>query len=264
MDLTKKYQIKKYKEDKIICFNDDVIVETYFYIYQGEKILARLMCSPSNLEYLVIGHLYALDLINSKDDIIDLQIRDNKAYVKLKEEKSPKIKRNKGKFILEREKIFALANEFQNYSLIFKKTGGAHACAIIENYRIMEFFEDVARNNAVDKLIGYILAKEVDISDKFIFTSCRVSDQIIDKILKIDFDLIVSQASPTSVSIDMAREKNVNLIAFAREQRFNLYNKNENLIIKWGGYGFIRSSKNWSSYKFASGPYGKNFLQGKN
>ncbi len=158
MDLTKKYQIKKYKEDKIICFNDDVIVETYFYIYQGEKILARLMCSPSNLEYLVIGHLYALDLINSKDDIKDLQIRDNKAYVKLKEEKSPKIKRNKGKFILEREKIFALANEFQNYSLIFKKTGGAHACAIIENYRIMEFFEDV-------KEIGRDLVKEFESDD---------------------------------------------------------------------------------------------------
>lgn len=231
MDLTKRYEIEKIEKNRSFTVLDEVIVESYFKIYIEDKLIANLMCTPIDLSNLTIGHLYSLGLINSIKDIESIDIVDNNAYVVLKDTKSDRIIKDSGNFTLDRQKIFELSKKFQNNSEIFKRTGGAHSCALIKDFEIIKFEEDVARNNAVDKLIGYIITKEIDISDKFIFTSCRVSDQIIDKILSIGFNLIVSQSSPTTVSVDMARDRNVNLIGFARNERFNIYNKTSNLLI---------------------------------
>lgn len=231
MDLTQSFDIEKIEKDNVEKFKDEVIIENYFNIHVDDKKVATLMCTPSDLECLVIGHLYSLDLINSIEDIISIDLDTNDAYVKIHKNISEKNDVEPGVFELDRYEIFNLSKTFQNNSEVFKRTGGAHSCGLIDNYRIIKFEEDVARNNAVDKLIGYIIKHKIDISDKFIFTSCRISDQIIDKILKIGFNLIVSQSSPTSVSVEMAKDRNVNLIGFARNERFNIYNKCDNLVI---------------------------------
>lgn len=231
MELTKSFEIEKVDNSGIHRVDDEVIIENYFNIIVDDKKVATLMCTPSDLENLVIGHLYSLDLINTIKDIEEICIEDNEAFVSLRDEKSVKEPIKSNKFTLDRQKLFALSKQFQNQSEVFKRTGGAHSCGLIDDCKIVKFEEDVARNNACDKLIGYIIKNEVDISDKFIFTSCRISDQIIDKILKIGFTLIVSQSSPTSVSVEMAKKAKVSLIGFARNERFNIYNKTENLVI---------------------------------
>lgn len=231
MELTKSFEIEKVDISGIHRVDDEVIIENYFNIIVDDKKVATLMCTPSDLENLVIGHLYSLDLINTIKDIEEISIEDNEAFVSLRDEKSVKEPIKSNKFTLDRQKLFALSKQFQNQSEVFKRTGGAHSCGLIDDCKIVKFEEDVARNNACDKLIGYIIKNQIDISDKFIFTSCRISDQIIDKILKIGFTLIVSQSSPTSVSVEMAKKAKVSLIGFARNERFNIYNKTDNLII---------------------------------
>ena len=231
MELTKCFEIEKVDNSGIHRVDDEVIIENYFNIIVDDKKVATLMCTPSDLENLVIGHLYSLDLINTIKDIEEISIEDNEAFVSLRDEKSVKEPIRADKFTLDRQKIFALSKQFQNQSEVFKRTGGAHSCGLIDDCKIVKFEEDVARNNACDKLIGYIIKNQIDISDKFIFTSCRISDQIIDKILKIGFTLIVSQSSPTSVSVEMAKKAKVSLIGFARNERFNIYNKTKNLVI---------------------------------
>lgn len=231
MELTKSFEIEKVDNSGIHRVDDEVIIENYFNILVDDKKVATLMCTPSDLENLVIGHLYSLDLINTIKDIEEIKIKGNEAIVSLRDEKSVKDPIRANKFTLDRQKIFALSKQFQNQSEVFKRTGGAHSCGLIDDCKIVKFEEDVARNNACDKLIGYIIKNQIDISDKFIFTSCRISDQIIDKILKIGFTLIVSQSSPTSVSVEMAKKAKVSLIGFARNERFNIYNKTENLVI---------------------------------
>lgn len=232
MNLVRKYQIEKIEKDKDLSLMDEVIVEYPIEIYvKGEKF-TRLTLTPVEIENLVIGHLYSENLINSISDIKNLKIEENKVYVDLKKEKSEKKPKEIKNQTIDREKLFEFSKRFQNESEIFKRTGGAHSCALVKNYEIIKFEEDVSRSNAVDKLIGYILKNEIDLSDKFIFTSCRISEVILDKILNVGFNLLISQSCPTSLAVDLAREKNINLIGFARGERFNIYKKNENLLIK--------------------------------
>lgn len=232
MILVKNYQIEKIKKNEDLNLMDEVIVEYPLEIYVNGEKFTRLTCTPVEIENLVIGHLYSENLINSINDIKNLKIKENKVYVDLKKEKSQKKSREIKNQTIYRKKLFDFSKRFQNESEIFKRTGGAHSCALVKNYQIIKFEEDVSRSNAVDKLIGYILKNEIDLSDKFIFTSCRISEVIMEKILNIGFNLLISQSCPTSFAIDLAREKNINLIGFARGERFNVYKKNESLSIK--------------------------------
>lgn len=232
MNLVKKYQIEKIEKDEDLNLMDEVIVEYPLEIFVNGEKFTRLTLTPVEIENLVIGHLYSENLINSINDIKNLKIEENKVYLYLNVEKSQKKIREIKNQTIDRKKLFDFSKKFQNESEIFKRTGGAHSCALVKNYQIIKFEEDVSRSNAVDKLIGYILKNEIGLSDKFIFTSCRISEVIMEKILNIGFNLLISQSCPTSFAVDLAREKNINLIGFARGERFNLYNKNENLFIK--------------------------------
>ncbi len=232
MNSVRKYQIEKIEKDVDLNLMDEVIVEYPLEIYVNGEKLKRLTLTPVEIENLVIGHLYSENLINSINDIKNLKIKENKVYLDLNVEKSQKKIREIKNQTIDRKKLFDFSKRFQNESEIFKRTGGAHSCALVKNYQIIKFEEDVSRSNAVDKLIGYILKNEIDLSDKFIFTSCRISEVIMEKILNIGFNLLISQSCPTSFAIDLAREKNINLIGFARGERFNVYKKNENLSIK--------------------------------
>lgn len=232
MNSVKKYQIEKIEKDVDLNLMDEVIVEYPLEIFVNGEKFTRLTLTPVEIENLVIGHLYSENLINSINDIKNLKIKENKVYLDLKKEKSQKKIREIKNKTIDREKLFEFSKKFQNESEIFKRTGGAHSCALVKNYQIIKFEEDVSRSNAVDKLIGYILKNEIDLSDKFIFTSCRISEIIMEKILNIGFNLLISQSCPTSFAVDLAREKNINLIGFARGERFNVYKKNENLSIK--------------------------------
>lgn len=232
MNSVRKYQIEKIEKDVDLNLMDEVIVEYPLEIFVNGEKFTRLTLTPIEIENLVIGHLYSENLINSINDIKNFKIEENKVYLDLNVEKSQKKIREIKNQTIDRKKLFDFSKRFQNESEIFKRTGGAHSCALVKNYQIIKFEEDVSRSNAVDKLIGYILKNEIDLSDKFIFTSCRISEVIMEKILNIGFNLLISQSCPTSFAVDLAREKNINLIGFARGERFNLYNKNENLFIK--------------------------------
>lgn len=231
-DLIRNFNIVKVKEDKSFFVDDEVIVENELKIFVNNDFVTRLLCSPKDLENLIIGYLFTLSYIKNTDDIKSININENKADVFLNDSLSDKTQYEIRKIKIDRNKLFELSSIFQNKSEVFKRTGGAHSVGLIKDFQIINFVEDVSRSNAVDKLIGYILKERIDISDKFIFTSCRVSEQIIEKVKKIGFSLLVSQSSPTSRAVDISRKNNINLIGFARGERFNIYNRNENLIVE--------------------------------
>ncbi|MDY3005647.1 formate dehydrogenase accessory sulfurtransferase FdhD [Anaerococcus porci] len=231
-DLIRNFKIEKINKDKSFFMIDEVIVEKDLNIHIKDEIIARLLISPKDIENLTIGYLYNLGYISSIDDINCIRIEDKDSYVILNTQLSKEIVYNTKILRIKKNDLFKLSKIFQNKSEIFKRTGGAHSVGLIKDCKIVKFVEDVSRSNAVDKLIGHILKEKIDISDKFIFTSCRVNEQIIEKIEKVGFSLIVSQSSPTSRAVEIARSKDINLIGFARGERFNIYNKNKNLIVE--------------------------------
>ena len=121
------------------------------------------------------------------------------------------------------EQVTALMLGLQQNSLMFKETGGNHASALCDPENMVIYHEDIGRHNAVDKIVGHCVKNDINIDNKVLVTSGRVSSEILLKVAKLDIPMIISKSAPTTLSVRLARELGLTLVGFVRGKRFNIY-----------------------------------------
>ena len=116
----------------------------------------------------------------------------------------------------------------------FSKTGGIHASGLFNvSGEIIAVKEDVGRHNALDKLIGFVLKKElIDNSSQFLTCSGRLNFDLVQKALMANIGILIGVGAPTSLAIDLANKFDMTLVGFVKEGSFNIYSNSERIIIK--------------------------------
>ncbi|MGL6106520.1 formate dehydrogenase accessory sulfurtransferase FdhD [Romboutsia sp.] len=254
MGATKKYIIKKYVDRELFEVEDIVVKEYALTIFLNDEQFITLLCTQKSLESLVIGFLYSEKIIKSLDCIDNINIDENKchAYVKLNNlsninEKlygkrvittgcgkgsifydalhSLKCNKLSNKVDINYENLLKTMKVFNKRSELFEQTGGVHSVSIIHKDKILYFEEDIGRHNALDKIIGRCLINNVNIEDKIIMTSGRITSEIVLKCAGLGIGCIVSRSAATDLAINTSEELNIEVIGFARENKLNIYNK---------------------------------------
>ncbi|MFA4851775.1 MAG: formate dehydrogenase accessory sulfurtransferase FdhD [Bacteroidales bacterium] len=220
--------------------------------------ICTLMCSPCNLKELSFGFLYNSGFINDLSDIRSFDYDETKCHINLTLRNTPDSERLKkmvitvaGKgikytgfdeipsykpldfnFRIEKEKITAAMEWFQDSSKIYKATGCVHSSALSANGNIPEImFEDVARHNSVDKVIGSALIHKVNFSKCMLFCSCRISSEILNKAGRCEIPVIVSLKTPTHQAIILTKKMKLTLIGLVKEKSFIIYTNPERVIL---------------------------------
>ncbi len=239
---------------------DDVVVREFpLTIVLNNRELVILLCSPKNLDYLAVGFLSSEGLLKGKDDIKKITVDDRRGVVRVETEEENKqagellfkrlitsgcgrgasfysVADAGGQIKVESQtrisalEVFELVSEFQHRSQIFRTTGGVHSAALCDAENILVFSEDIGRHNAIDKIFGECILRDIPTCDRIIVTSGRVSSEILLKVAKRNIPLLISKSAPTDLGVKLANDLGVTLIGFVRGNRMNIYSNDWRLV----------------------------------
>jgi len=240
---------------------DLVAEEKPLYVFLNRSHYATILCTPSNLKELAIGHVLSEGIAKSIEEIkkIEMNEEEGSCRISLKEtvdlEKRlslakhfarvfisacgttelyapvPRLKKIGSTVEVRAETILDCVKRLNSVAETYRKTGGVHVAAIYRNNgTLVASAEDVGRHNAVDKTIGAVSLHKTRFDQCFLALSGRLTGDIVFKAARMGLPVVVSISAAIDSGIDLAREVNLTLVGFARGGHMNVYTSPQRIL----------------------------------
>lgn len=215
--------------------------------------LATLICSPHQLNFLLAGFFRLQGFVESLDDILSMGICDDYGLAEmriradlpdrllptltsgcgtgisynlpenlLKSSRTSTCRFNSGSLI-------RLMRDLHDQAEQYRSHGGIHSAAIGDDKGLLLYAEDIGRHNTLDRLAGEALFRGVDLQDKMLVTSGRVSSEMVAKAARLRIGLIASRTSPTDKAIELCEQAGITLIGYLRGNNMEIYSHPQQL-----------------------------------
>ncbi|HZW60472.1 MAG TPA: formate dehydrogenase accessory sulfurtransferase FdhD [Woeseiaceae bacterium] len=131
-----------------------------------------------------------------------------------------------------REVLAGMPQRLRDTQAVFEATGGLHAAAAFTSQgEIVLAREDVGRHNAVDKVVGALLAGDrLPAAELGLMVSGRASFELMQKTLVAGMPLLAAVSAPSSLAVKLAAEFGMTLVGFLRGPQFNIYAGAERIV----------------------------------
>ncbi len=244
--------------DRAETVDAGVIGEIRFSILVDGRELVTLMCSPWQLQPLVVGFLYLEGLIDSLDDLEMLRVctEDRLADVRLARG-FPDVPPRKiltsgctggisfGIYLEQIERfrvpddetrvaptrMYALLRSLYDESNLYRQSGGVHTSIFVERDgaapRLVA--EDIGRHNTLDKLQGLALLEGISSHGGLILASGRISSEMLFKAAIMGVPIVGSRTSPTNLALAVAERLNISVCGYLRQGSMNVYTHPERI-----------------------------------
>ena len=220
------------------------VEETPVWLEVNRRPTVTWMCTPDQLEELVVGWLHGEGYIASVDDIRSLRpcATDLGFWVEIAEERVAAVDRDDRRRVLASgcgavsvaladpaslppgkargavppvETMRALFKELFHRGRRYHETGGIHAAALTDGGALLTHAEDVGRHNAVDKVIGAALLERRDPKGLALLVTGRISAELAFKAARAGLDYVATISVPTTLAVTIARRAGLTLVARA-------------------------------------------------
>jgi len=221
-------------------------------LYVDKHEIVTLMTLGQAPEALAIGYLRNQRLLQTIDEIVEVQVDWETASVVVKTRKSignlhEKMRKRtvttgcgqgtvfgdlmaeiesitlRPDVHLEEETLYALLDAVRRHETIYKSAGAVHGCALATGDSILYFVEDVGRHNAVDAIAGQMWLDRLDGSDKIFYTTGRLTSEMVIKAAQMRIPFLVSRSGLTQMGFEIASRVGITMIGRAVNKHYLLF-----------------------------------------
>ena len=215
-------------------FNEQIIqnikdiksIESYGEKVDQYKIQNKILVTLNNSKNINISKIKRDFLTNSSCGVCGKSSLD--ALEIVKKDKTPKSNPKLTKDVIIESPTTLRKNQSE-----FSKTGGIHASGLFSSDgKLISLREDVGRHNALDKMIGDSLLKDIlKPNGQFVTCSGRLNFELVQKVLMTNIGLMIGVGAPTSLAIDLANKFDMTLVGFVKDASFNIYTNNQKVSV---------------------------------
>jgi FdhD protein len=234
------------RADRVEEVTGEVVREQPLTVYVNGDRFLTLLCSPMQLEALVIGYLWMEQVIQALDDVTSVTVSpvDGRADVVLRgpvELPTERIltsgcgggitfridhrlfPRLHSRLRVQPRDLTARMKDLFAAAVHYKESRGIHGAALADEHRLLVVAEDVGRHNAIDKVKGEALLRGIPTEDRILLSTGRVSSEMLLKAARMGVPLVASRTSPTEMAVGLAEQLNVTICGYVRPDSLNVY-----------------------------------------
>lgn len=97
----------------------------------------------------------------------------------------------------------------------YKETGGVHAAALTDGAELLHHAEDIGRHNAVDKVIGAAIREGRTLEGLVLLVTGRISGELAFKAARARLAIVATPSVPSTMAVEIARAAGMTLIGRA-------------------------------------------------
>src|SRR5437870_7011291 len=225
----------------------NVPVERPLTLYLNAQEIVTMMTIGDYPEYLALGYLLNQNMLKYDDVVTEVEYHDDLQVVVVRtehhtnfEQKLKKRTQTSGCAqgtafgdLLEAVESVALPEAELRTSWLYQMTyaintmpslyleaGAIHGCVLCKEGTPVCYTEDVGRHNAVDKIAGWAWQHNVSVADKIMYTTGRLTSEMVIKTVRMGIPILVSRSGFTSWGVELARQVGLTLVGRARGKRF--------------------------------------------
>lgn len=225
-------------------------------IFVNGKRFTSVVFLPEYHKEFTYGFLFTSGIIKSKDDVVNYRMCEyDNIYVYLKdisfdveniknwtitpgcgggkvlEKTYSEIDIVENDLKISPSDIFDIFLRVENDSGLHSLTRCVHKAFFKSSKGLAFKFDDVGRHNTIDKIIGAVLLSGESDFSGVIFTTGRLTSEMILKCAKAKIPVILSRTAPSENGIKIAEKSGITLVGLVSKNGFDVFTKNERVLI---------------------------------
>jgi FdhD protein len=245
----KRLLLRRFDGKRFSAGSVDVVREELLEVVADGRTVVTIACAGIHLRELAVGFLKQEGLIEEAADIVKMAFRPGRVDVRTLGGKGRGLPATPPKTIassgargsralvpqgrrktaaaavpkLDAKAVLDLMEALLAETAIHERTRGTHCSAVAGAQGILAAREDIGRHNTIDMLCGWALLGGIDLSDKVLLTTGRVSSEIVAKARRMGIPFIVSHSAATSRAVALAAELGIAVVGYVRGGTFIVY-----------------------------------------